>query len=43
MMDFVDEKNEKISNILIFNRIILIIGSRFPEALNNLDTFFELS
>ncbi len=41
MMDFVDEKNEKISNILKFNRLILIIGSRFPEALNNLDIFLN--
>ena len=39
MMDFVDEKNEKITNIIMFNRLILIIGSRFPEALNNLDVF----
>jgi len=41
MMDFVDEKNEKISNIIMFNRLILIIGSRFPEALNNLDIFLN--
>ena len=41
MMDFVDEKNEKISNIIMFNRLILIIGSRFPEALNNLDIFLH--
>ncbi len=41
MMDFVDEKNEKISNIIMFNRLILIIGSRFPEALNNLDIFLD--
>ena len=26
---------------LLFNRLILIIGSRFPEALNNLDIFLE--
>ena len=41
MMDFVDKKNEKISNIINFNRLILIIGSRFPEALNNLDLFLN--
>ncbi len=41
MMDFVDETNEKISNIITFNRLILIIGSRFPEALNNLDIFLN--
>ena len=41
MMDFVLEKNEKISNIINFNRIILLIGSRFPEALNNLDRFLD--
>ena len=39
MMDFVDKKNEKISNIIMFKRLILIIGSRFPEAFNNLDIF----
>ncbi len=39
MMDFVDKKNEKISNINMFNRLILIIGSRFPEALNNFNIF----
>lgn len=41
MMDFVDEKNEKITNIIMFKRLILIIGSRFPEALNNLDIFLN--
>ncbi len=41
MMDFVDEKNEKINNIIKHKRIILIIGSRFPEALNNLDIFLD--
>ena len=41
MMDFVDEKNEKVSNIIMFKRIILIIGSRFPEAFNNLDIFLN--
>jgi len=41
MMDFVVEKNEKNSNIVNFHRIILLIGSRFPEALNNLDRFLD--
>ena len=41
MMDFVKEKNEKISNILNFQRIIMLIGSRYPEALNNLDHFLD--
>ena len=41
MMDFVEEKNKKISNIIMFKRLILIIGSRFPEALNNLDIFLK--
>ena len=41
MMDFVDKKNKKISNIIMFKRLILIIGSRFPEALNNLDVFLN--
>ncbi len=49
MMDFVNAKNDKISNILSFKRIILLVGSRYPEALKNLDNFlyclqdFELS
>ena len=41
MMDFVHQKNEKISNIIDFYRIILVIGSRFPEAINNLDRFLD--
>ncbi len=41
MMDFVYEKNEKISNIANFDRIIMLIGSRFPEAFNNLDRFLD--
>ena len=41
MMDFVYEKNEKISNIIAFKRIILLIGSRYPEAFNNLDNFLD--
>ena len=41
MMDFVDKKNVNISNLQKFNRLILIIGSRFPEALNNLDIFLN--
>ena len=41
MMDFVYEKNEKISNIIMFQRLILLIGSRFPEAFNNLDGFLD--
>jgi len=39
MMDFVNAKNEKISNIISFKRIILLVGSRYPEALKNLDNF----
>ncbi len=39
MMDFVNPKNEKISNIIAFKRIILLVGSRYPEALKNLDNF----
>ncbi|MCR8539156.1 MAG: lipid-A-disaccharide synthase-related protein [Prochlorococcus marinus CUG1439] len=41
MMDFVSKKNEKISNIIAFKRIILLIGSRYPEALKNLDNFLD--
>ena len=41
MMDFVVQKNKKISNIIMFHRIILLIGSRFPEALNNLKGFLD--
>ncbi len=41
MMDFVDKKNQKNSKFNMFNRLILIIGSRFPEALNNLDIFLN--
>ncbi len=41
MMDFVHQKNENISNIIMFYRIIILIGSRFPEALNNLDRFLD--
>ncbi len=39
MMDFVNAKNEKISNIIDFQKIILLVGSRYPEALKNLDNF----
>ncbi len=41
MMDFVNAKNEKISNIILFKRIILLVGSRYPEALKNLDKFLN--
>ena len=41
MMDFVNATNEKISNIISFKRIILLVGSRFPEALKNLDNFLN--
>ncbi len=41
MMDFVNQKNEKISNIISFKRIILLVGSRYPEALKNLDNFLK--
>ena len=34
-------KNEKISNIIAFKRIILLVGSRYPEALKNLDNFLD--
>ncbi len=39
MMDFVNATNEKISNIISFKRIILLVGSRYPEALKNLDHY----
>jgi len=41
MMDFVDTKNENLSNIISFKRIILLVGSRYPEALKNLDNFLN--
>ncbi len=41
MMDFVNVSNEKISNIISFQRIILLVGSRYPEALKNLDNFLD--
>ena len=41
MMDFIKEKNDKVLNILNFQRIILLIGSRFPEAFNNLNLFLD--
>ena len=41
MMDFVKEKNKIISNIIAFKRIILLIGSRYPEAFNNLEKFLD--
>jgi len=41
MMDFVTAKNEKVSNIISFKRIILLIGSRYPEALKNFDNFLD--
>jgi len=41
MMDFVNETKEKISNIISFKRIILLVGSRYPEALKNLDNFLN--
>ena len=39
--DFVHATNEKISNIISFKRIILLVGSRYPEALKNLDNFLN--
>ncbi len=41
MMDFVNPSNEKISNIISFKRIILLVGSRYPEALRNLDNYLN--
>tara|TARA_Y100000991_G_scaffold85997_1_gene64809 strand:- start:444 stop:1184 length:741 start_codon:yes stop_codon:yes gene_type:complete len=41
MMDFVYEKNEILSNIIAFKRIILLIGSRYPEALKNFEKFLD--
>ena len=41
MMDFVNATNENISNIISFKRIILLVGSRYPEALKNLDNFLN--
>ncbi|WP_288262693.1 lipid-A-disaccharide synthase-related protein [uncultured Prochlorococcus sp.] len=41
MMDFVNETNKKKSNIIAFKRIILLIGSRYPEAFKNLDNFLD--
>jgi len=41
MMDFVNTNNGKISNIISFKRIILLVGSRYPEALKNLDNFLD--
>jgi uncharacterized protein (TIGR03492 family) len=41
MMDFVNPKNDKISTIVSFKRIILLVGSRYPEALKNLDSFLD--
>ncbi len=41
MMDFVNARNVKISNIISFKRIILLVGSRYPEALKNLDNFLN--
>jgi len=41
MMDFVNVTNDKLSNIISFKRIILLVGSRYPEALKNLDNFLN--
>ncbi len=41
MMDFVNATNEKISNIISLKRIILLVGSRYPEALKNLNNFLD--
>jgi len=41
MMDFINVTNEKISNIISFKRIILLVGSRYPEALKNFDNFLN--
>ncbi len=41
MMDFVNTKNEKISNIIAFKRIIVLVGSRYPEAFKNLEKFLD--
>ena len=41
MMDFVNAKNDKISNIISFKRSILLVGSRYTEALKNLDNFLN--
>jgi len=41
MMDLVNATNDKISNIISFRRIILLVGSRYPEAFKNLDNFLN--
>ncbi len=41
MMDFVNATNKKVSNIISFKRIILLVGSRYPEAFKNLDNFLK--
>jgi len=41
MMDFVNATNKKISNIISLKRIILLVGSRYPEALKNFDNFLS--
>tara|TARA_B100000886_G_scaffold16460_1_gene10506 strand:- start:70 stop:783 length:714 start_codon:yes stop_codon:yes gene_type:complete len=41
MMDFVNVKNDKASTIISLKKIILLVGSRYPEALKNLDNFLD--
>ena len=41
MMDFVTTKNKKISHIIAVKSIILLVGSRYPEAFKNLDNFLD--
>ncbi len=41
MMDFVQRNNINITEINPLKKIILLIGSRFPEALNNLKMFLN--
>ena len=41
MMDFLQDKMIDNANIEIYSKVILLIGSRFPEANNNLNVFLS--
>ena len=41
MMDFIKEKKLDQKNIASFQKLIMLIGSRMPEALDNLDIFLS--
>jgi len=41
MMDFVNDELKEIKNLDDYQKIIMLIGSRFPEAFRNFNTFLD--